>query len=137
MCGVMKSTAAAGAGACCSCGNGAAVTVADSTGTVTCARRGLGATAHISAAASQADRPLAAEANLHVAEARYAKGEYAEAIKSYTTAKKKAVPGEVAERAIPKCGWAQYRLEQCDTALAARAMQGLPGVAIGYGAVPT
>ncbi len=69
-------------------------------------------------AATHADSPLAAEANLHVAESLYAKGEYAEAVKSYTAAKSKAEPGEVAERAIHKLGWAQYRLDKYDAALA-------------------
>ena len=69
-------------------------------------------------ATEHADNPLAAEANLHVAEGRYSKGEYAEAVKFYTAAKSKAGPDEVAERAIHKLGWAQFRLEKYDTALA-------------------
>lgn len=75
-------------------------------------------TTFVKLATGHADSPLAAEANLHVAESLYAKGEYAEAVKSYTASKSKAEPGEVAERAVHKLGWAQYRLDKYDAALA-------------------
>jgi TolA-binding protein len=69
-------------------------------------------------AADHAESPLAAEANLHVAEARYADGELAEAEKFYTAAKAKAEPGDVGERATHKLGWTLYRQEKYEAALA-------------------
>ena len=69
-------------------------------------------------ATNHPENSLAAEANLHVAEDKYANGKFADAVTFYTAAKNKAEPGEVAERATHKLGWAQFRLEKYDAALA-------------------
>jgi TolA-binding protein len=64
------------------------------------------------------DSPLAAEANFHVGESHYEKGEYDEAVKAYTAAKEKNPAKELGEKAVYKLGWSLYKLEQYDTALA-------------------
>lgn len=64
------------------------------------------------------DSPLAAEANFHVGESHYEKGEYDEAAKAYSAAKEKNPSKDLGEKAVYKLGWSHFQLKQYDAALA-------------------
>jgi len=64
------------------------------------------------------DSPLAAEANFHVGESHYEKGEYDAAAKAYAAATSKEPAEELGEKAAYKLGWSLFQLEQYDDALA-------------------